>query len=147
MSVPGEMGLQGQHLCPPGGPLVDSSRHPYQQFVQSPHQSSLHAHTDGGPSYPAGRSRMRLQISIQISRCDPCNCDNRASPSLLRASSSRFAPFVTHSLSVITATGGSVLSIAHTIANNSARSSDCASRCVMLKEISGRCSEPQVTPV
>ena len=99
-----------------GGPLFDPSRHLYQQFVRSPHQSSLHAHTygllssillgvpecvSGSPSRPHGAT--------------PWNCDNRASPSLFRASSSRFSPLLTHSLSVITASRGSVLSIAQVI--------------------------------
>ena len=44
---------------------------------------------------------------------------------------------LSHPLSVITATGGSVLSIAHSSASNSARSFDCASGRVMAKEISG----------
>ena len=55
---------------------------------------------------------MRLRNSIQTSQCDPWNCDNRAAPSLFRASSSRVTPLLAHSLSVITGTGGSELGIA-----------------------------------
>ena len=88
---------------------VRSCRHLHQQFVRRC------PYTWRTVIDPGGRSRMRLRISIQTSRCDPWNCDNRASPSLFRASSSRFSPLLTHSLSVITASRGSVLSIAQVI--------------------------------